>query len=185
MFEKPISINYIKLQPYFGSYNGTSFALMKKEDKLEAYLYPYPFGFDATPDEKKLKGEFEFSDSGYEEAVAWMKDHMDDFKTAPHGMRYSLNSETKIDRRCVMGLFFKSKEENQLDLLIEKIKMNLSNNYKDTALQDVAKFEETLKFLVENKKIKDYKAEDYTEILDEFKEKLKGVSNSEQKPYWS
>ena len=58
-----------------------------------------------------------------------------------------------------MGLFFKSKEENQLDLLIEKIKMNISNNYKDTALQDVAKFEETLKMLVENKKIKDYKAE--------------------------
>ena len=57
-----------------------------------------------------------------------------------------------------MGLFFKSKEENQLDLLIEKIKMNISNNYKDTALQDVAKFEETLKNLVENKKIKDYKA---------------------------
>ena len=84
-----------------------------------------------------------------------------------------------------MGLFFKSKEENQLDLLIQKIKMNIQNNYKDTALQDVAKFEETLKFLVENKKIKDYKAEDYTEILDEFKEKLKGVSNSEQKPYWS
>ena len=84
-----------------------------------------------------------------------------------------------------MGLFFKSKEENQLDLLIEKIKMNISNNYKDTALQDVQKFEDTLKMLVETKKIKDYKAEDYTEILDEFKEKLKGVSNSEQKPYWS
>ena len=79
MFEKPISINYLKLQPYFGSYNGTSFALIKKEDKLEAYLYPGPFGFDATPDEKKLKQEFEFSDTGYAEAVAWMDEHYKDY----------------------------------------------------------------------------------------------------------
>ena len=80
MFEKPISINYLKLQPYFGSYNGTSFALIKKEDKLEAYLYPGPFGFDATPDEKKLKQEFEFSDTGYAEAVAWMDEHYKDYE---------------------------------------------------------------------------------------------------------
>ena len=91
MFEKPISINYLKLQPYFGSYNGTSFALIKKEDKLEAYLYPGPFGFDATPDEKKLKQEFEFSDTGYAEAVAWMDEHYKDYEIVPHGKRYALD----------------------------------------------------------------------------------------------
>ena len=52
MFEKPISINYIKLQSYYGSYEGVSFAFIKKDDRLEAYLYPAPFGFEATPDEK-------------------------------------------------------------------------------------------------------------------------------------
>ena len=91
MFEKPISINYIKLKPYFGSYNGTSFALIKKDDKLEAYLYPLPFGFEATPDDKKMKAEFEFSDSGYEEAVSWMNEHFSEFETVPHGKRYSLD----------------------------------------------------------------------------------------------
>ena len=100
-FNKPISINYIKLQPYFGSYNGVSFALIKKEGKedqedkktvLEAYLYPLPFGFDATPDEKKLKSEFEFSDEGYDKAVKWMNEHFGDFNYVPHGKRFSLGS---------------------------------------------------------------------------------------------
>ena len=91
-FEKPISINYIKLQPYFGSFNGISFALIKNEEKLEAYLYPPPFGFDATPEEKKLKSEYEFSDEGYEQAVRWMNEHFGDFEFLPHGKRFSLGS---------------------------------------------------------------------------------------------
>ena len=88
MFEKPISINYIKLQPYYGSYNGVSFALIKNEEVLEAYLYPAPYCFDATPDEKKLKAEFEFGDNGYEQAVAWMNEHFGDFEFIPHGKRF-------------------------------------------------------------------------------------------------
>ncbi len=95
MFKEPISINYIKLQPYFGSYNGISFALIKKEEKLEAYLYPGPFGFDATPDEKKLKAEFEFSKEGYEQAVSWMDEHFGEFEIIPHGKRFSLEEISK------------------------------------------------------------------------------------------
>ena len=93
MFEKPISINYIKLKPYFGSYNGISFAFIKEEDKLLAYLYPSPFNFDTTPDEKKLKAEFEFGDEGYEEAVSWMNEHFGDFEFIPHGKRFTIREE--------------------------------------------------------------------------------------------
>ena len=95
MFKEPISINYLKLQPYFGSYNGVSFALIKKDEKLEAYLYPGPFSFDATPDEKKLKAEFEFGKEGYEEAVAWMNGHFSEFEIIPHGKRFSLEEISK------------------------------------------------------------------------------------------
>ncbi len=98
MFEKPISINYIKLQSYYGSYEGVSFAFIKKDDRLEAYLYPAPFGFEATPDEKKLKAEFEFSDTGYAEAVAWMNEHFKDFEFIPHGKRFALDSISKAVR---------------------------------------------------------------------------------------
>jgi len=95
VFEKPISINYIKLKPYFGSYNGTSFALIKKEEVLEAYLYPLPFNFESTPDEKKLKAEFEFSEEGYEKAVSWMNEHFGDFEFVPHGKRFAIDTINK------------------------------------------------------------------------------------------
>ena len=106
-FEKPISINFLKMQPYFGSYNGVSFALIKKEikiedkdkeeklTKLEAYLYPLPFGFDATPEERKLKAEFDFSDEGYDQAVAWMNEHFADFEFVPHGKRFAFGTINK------------------------------------------------------------------------------------------
>lgn len=98
MFEKPISINFIKMQDYYGSYEGVSFAFKKMDDRLEAYLYPAPFSFDATPDEKKLKTEFEFSDNGYAEAVAWMNEHFKDFEFIPHGKRFALDSISKAVR---------------------------------------------------------------------------------------
>lgn len=91
-FEKPISINYIKKANYYGSYEGVSFALIKNEDKLEAYLYPPPFCFDKTPEEKKLKEEFEFSEEGYEKAVTWMNSHFEDFDHIPHGKRFTIDS---------------------------------------------------------------------------------------------
>jgi len=90
MFEKPISINYIKLKPYFGSVDGISFAFIKNEEKLEAYLYPGPFCFDKTPDEQKLKAEFEFSDDGYAASIDWINEHLKDFEVVPHGQRYAL-----------------------------------------------------------------------------------------------
>ena len=44
-----------------------------------------------------------------------------------------------------MSLFnFKSSAEKQLDGLIQKMEMNLSNNYKDNAQSDLKKLEETL-----------------------------------------
>lgn len=96
MFEKPISINYIKKAPYFGSSEGVSFAFIKNEDKLEAYLYPGPFGFDKTPEELKSKKVFEFSESGYQEAVSWMNDHIGDYEKVAHGRRFDINSIEKI-----------------------------------------------------------------------------------------
>jgi len=96
MFKKPISINYIKKAPYFGSFEGVSFALIKNDDKIEAYLYQAPFSFENTPDDMKEKSEFEFSEEGYEQAVAWMNDRFKDYETIPHGRRYDLKSIEKI-----------------------------------------------------------------------------------------
>ena len=94
-FKKPISINYLKSKPYFGSFNGVSFALLKKEDKLEAYVYPGPFSFEKTPEEDKQKAEFEFSDQGYDEATDWMSRRLKEYEIIPHGKRFALNNINK------------------------------------------------------------------------------------------
>lgn len=84
-----------------------------------------------------------------------------------------------------MGLFFKSKEENRLDILIEKIKMNLSNNYKDAAaksLQDfVSQFEAYKTTGVLKSKVIPY----YEDQLATYSEKISGNSHLDQKPYWT
>ena len=99
MFEKPISINYIKKAPYFGSFEGISFAFVKKdEDTLEAYLYQGPYNFDTTPEEKKLKAEFKFSNEGYEQAIAWMNEHFRDYKKVPHGRRFDIKSIEEAEK---------------------------------------------------------------------------------------
>ena len=51
-----------------------------------------------------------------------------------------------------MGLF-KSKAEKELDSIIQRLNMNMSNNYKHNAHDDL-------------------------------KEKMKGYSHKDQKPYW-
>lgn len=84
MLEKPTSINYIKLLPYFGGYGGMSFAYIGKEDTLYAYVYPGTYSFEATPAENKTAMEFPFTEEGYEEAIAWVKqqylDHEENWK---------------------------------------------------------------------------------------------------------
>lgn len=80
-----------------------------------------------------------------------------------------------------MGLF-KSKEEKELDSIIQRLEMDMSNNYKDNAQDDlkeliaaVNNMRDTLKPKVLSK---------YESIADSYKEKMAGYSHKDQKPYW-
>ena len=69
--------NYIKKEEYTGSMDGMRYMLRKKEGeetRLEAVIWPEPFGYRATPEKKKQRMEFEFSARGLEEAVDWMNE---------------------------------------------------------------------------------------------------------------
>ncbi|MCR4648445.1 MAG: hypothetical protein K5776_05130 [Lachnospiraceae bacterium] len=83
-----------------------------------------------------------------------------------------------------MGLF-KSKYEKAMDDVINKIRVNMSNNYKDAAQDNLAEFEKLFNSLCEEGKIKDKTKENYSKILDEYKEKMKGYTHKDQKPYWT
>ncbi len=82
-----------------------------------------------------------------------------------------------------MGLF-KSKAEKELDAIIQRLEMNMSNNYKDNAQDDLKELEDSLDTLKESGGLKSASVTKYEGILAEYKEKMVGYSHKDQKPYW-
>ncbi len=48
-------------------------------DMLKAWVYPKPFCFDATPDEKKSFKLFEFSEDGLLNVTGWLNEQLELF----------------------------------------------------------------------------------------------------------
>ncbi|MCQ2520583.1 MAG: hypothetical protein MJ107_08645 [Lachnospiraceae bacterium] len=82
-----------------------------------------------------------------------------------------------------MGLF-KTKYERQLDSLLGSLNMNMSNNYKDAARMDFDEFEKLFEELKARGVLKEKTIAAYESVLSVYKEKLKGYSHKDQKPYW-
>lgn len=83
-----------------------------------------------------------------------------------------------------MGLF-KSKHEQQLDIIIRKMEMNMSNNYKDNAQENLKEFEKALSQMKADKLLKEKVLKRYEIILSEYKSRMEGYSHKDQKPYWT
>ncbi|MGN0297736.1 MAG: hypothetical protein ACI4C1_00885 [Lachnospiraceae bacterium] len=73
-----MNINFLKKSRFTGSCEGMHYLLHKKEvedtSKLEAVIWPGPFIYDKTPDEKKERKLFEFTKEGVDMAVEWMNE---------------------------------------------------------------------------------------------------------------
>ena len=82
-----------------------------------------------------------------------------------------------------MGLF-KSKAEKELDSIIQRLEMNMSNNYKDNAQDDLKELEATVNAMRGSQSLKQSALSRYESILESYKEKMKGNSHKDQKPYW-
>ncbi len=82
-----------------------------------------------------------------------------------------------------MGLF-KGKAEKELDGIISRLEINMSNNYKDAAISDFNDLEAKYNELKSLGSLREKAASKYASILDGYKEKLKGYSHKDQKPYW-
>ncbi len=80
---------------------------------------------------------------------------------------------------------FKSASERELDSIILKLNMNLSNNYKDNAQANLRELEDALKRFTEEGKLKEKKRLLYESELGVYREKLKGYAHKDQKPYWT
>ncbi|MCR5216240.1 MAG: hypothetical protein K6C69_04840 [Lachnospiraceae bacterium] len=80
--------------------------------------------------------------------------------------------------------WFKSKEEKELDEIIAKVQMNMSNNYKDNAIADVKELAKVLEQMKQQGVLKEKVLARYQATLDTFQQQIVGYSHKEQKPYW-
>lgn len=80
------TLSYYKAQPYTASSNGTRLRLTKEfkedgEEKIPYFklcLWPEPFAFHKTPEEKKTYFEFEFSEEGILEIINFLNEKIGD-----------------------------------------------------------------------------------------------------------
>lgn len=76
--EKFHVFNYIKKEEYTASMDGMRYMLKKKEtegeSRLEAVIWPEPYCYAKTEEEKKQRKEFPFSPEGVEQAADWLNE---------------------------------------------------------------------------------------------------------------
>ena len=76
--EDILSLEYLKKTEFTGSHDGLRYRLEKKETEegtcLRATVWPEPYNFASTKEELKQSMDFDFSEDGVVDAVAWMND---------------------------------------------------------------------------------------------------------------
>ncbi len=77
--EDILSMEYLKKTEYTGCHQGMRYRLEKQEKEdgekeLLVTVWPEPFNFITTPEEKKTRRTFAFDEDGVVDAVAWMND---------------------------------------------------------------------------------------------------------------
>ncbi|NBH81326.1 hypothetical protein D7X88_00075 [bacterium C-53] len=75
--ENFLNLNILKKEDYTGSMDGMRYRLNKVEGeegevKLRVTVWPEPFCFDKTPEDKKTVKEFGFGEEGKMEAADWL-----------------------------------------------------------------------------------------------------------------
>ena len=79
---------------------------------------------------------------------------------------------------------FKSKEEKELDALLERVDNNMSNNYKDVAQKDYKNFLKRYDELSSAGKLSDKVTAYYTGVIEEYASKLTKFTHKDQPTKW-
>lgn len=78
----------------------------------------------------------------------------------------------------------KKKINKQLDEIIQRIEMNVSNNYKDAAQLNLKELEVRLTELEKAGKLDERQMARYSAVLNSFKGRMKNFTHKDQKPTW-
>lgn len=78
-------LNYVKKEEYSASMGGMRYMLKKKDtgegSKLEVIIWPEPYCYARTAEEKKQRMEFAFTPGGVMEAADWLNEQYTSQKT--------------------------------------------------------------------------------------------------------
>lgn len=78
--EDILSMEFLKKTEFTGSHQGMRYRLegisREEEKRLMVTVWPEPFNYVTTPEEKKQRAEFSFDEDGVTDAVAWMNDRL-------------------------------------------------------------------------------------------------------------
>ncbi len=85
--EKFVPLQFFKKEAYTGSRKGMRYRVAKAEDSLEAVVYPGPYCYEATEEEKKTKAVFPFSDEGLGLAIDWINGQYEERKSVWNAVR--------------------------------------------------------------------------------------------------
>ena len=79
--KKLIPVGGLKREPFSGSHSGMRYIFRVDESKetFTVTVYPEPWSFEKTPEEKKEHESFPMSDEGMDSAIEWLY-HMYDQK---------------------------------------------------------------------------------------------------------
>lgn len=69
-----VPMPFFKKEAYTGSIHGMRYRVKKDEDQFLAWVYPEPYCFEATAEEKKTRKEFPFTEAGRMEVVDWLNE---------------------------------------------------------------------------------------------------------------
>lgn len=84
--DKFISINIIKKEKYTGSYHGMRYQMAKLSDEtFQCTIYPEPFCYECTPDEKKQTAGFPLSGEGLAACITWLNQQYEDNRSQWEG----------------------------------------------------------------------------------------------------
>lgn len=79
---------------------------------------------------------------------------------------------------------FGVKGNKTLDTYIQRIEMNMENNYKDAAQMNLKELEEAYEELSATGKLNDKQKAYYSDKISSFKSRMKNFTHKDQKPYW-
>ncbi len=88
-----------------------------------------------------------------------------------------------------MFLFFKdlknkAKKNAQLEIILQKIQMNMSNNYKDAAQENLKEFQKVFQEYLDANKLDEKQKEYYQEKLSNLLVQMKHYTHKDQKTTW-